>query len=409
MQNFDLEPAKTSKYPKQANLSVRSLIVSTLVLAVTSIAASSYFLIRRQNSDQNATTLAAESLPAIKAVTALGRIEPQGEVIQVSVSQIVGSNRVDELLVKQGENIKKGQVIAILDSSDRRLAALNRAKQQVKVAESQLARVKAGAKQGEIATQIATISELEAELRQQSAARIATVKRLEAEVKNAQLEYQRHEYLQVEGAISTSIRDSKKLILETAEANLQEAIANRIQTSETLREKLRQARATLNQIAEIRPTDIQIAVAEIESAKAAVREAQADVDLAYVRSPQDGKILKVHTWGGEIVSDKGIVEIGKTEQMYVVAEVYEADINSVKIGQSATITQLNLPGILAGNVEEVGLLIAKKDVLNTDPAADIDARVVEVKIRLNPESSQRVTTLTNSKVKVAIQLNNNSD
>ncbi|MBD2416191.1 ABC exporter membrane fusion protein [Anabaena cylindrica FACHB-243] len=382
----------------------RSLIISTLVLAVTSIAASSYFLISRQNSTQQDNTLAAESLPAIKAVTALGRIEPQGEVIQVSVSQIAGSNRVDKLLVKQGESIKKGQVIAILDSSNRRLAALNRAKQQVKVAESQLARVKAGAKQGEIATQIATVSELEAELRQQSAARIATVKRLEAEVKNAQLEYQRYEYLQVEGAISTSIRDSKKLILETAQASLKEAIANRIQTSETIREKLKQASATLNQIAEIRPTDIQIAVAEIESAKAAVHEAQADVDLAYVHSPQNGKILKIHTWGGEIVSDKGIVEIGQTEQMYVVAEVYEADINSVKIGQSATITQLNLPGRLAGTVEEVGLLIAKKDVLNTDPAADIDARVVEVKIRLNPESSQRVKTLTNSKVKVAIQL-----
>jgi len=400
MQNFYSEPAKSAKN--------RGLIISTLVFAVISATASSYFFIRGQNSNQKATTLAAANLPIIKAVTALGRIEPQGEVIQVSVSQMAGSNRVGELLVKQGESISKGQVIAILDSKERRLATLNRAQQQVKIAKSQLARVKAGAKQGEIAAQIATINELEAELRQQSAARIATVKRLEAEVKNAQLEYQRYEYLQGEGAISTSIRDSKKLILETAQASLREAIANRSQTSETLKEKLRQARATLNQIAEIRPTDIQVASAEIENAKAAVSEAQADLDLAYVRSPQDGKVLKIHTWAGEIINNKGIVEIGKTNQMYVVAEVYESDIHSIKIGQTATITPLNSPGNLAGTVEEIGLLIAKKDVLNTDPAADIDARVVEVKIRLNPESSQKVTALTNSKVKVAINLNNNS-
>jgi HlyD family secretion protein len=101
---------------------------------------------------------------------------------------------------------------------------------------------------------------------------------------------------------------------------------------------------------------------------------------------------------------KGIVEIGNTNQMYVVAEVYENDINRVKLGQNATITQLNLPGELKGKVDRIGLLVAKKDVLSTDPAADIDARVVEVKIRLDTESSQRVTGLTNSKVRVAINL-----
>ncbi len=49
-------------------------------------------------------------------------------------------------------------------------------------------------------------------------------------------------------------------------------------------------------------------------------------------------------------------------------------------------------------VEKIG----KKDVLNTDPAADIDARVVEVKISLSPQDSQRVSGLTNAKVMVEI-------
>jgi HlyD family secretion protein len=224
-------------------------------------------------------------------------------------------------------------------------------------------------------------------------------------VRNAQIEYQRYQYLQETGAVSASMRDSKKLTLETAEASLREALANRSQTSETLQERLRQAKATLNRIAEVRPTDVQAAQAQVDSAKAAVQEAQANLELAYVKSPKTGQILKTHTLAGEVVSDKGIIEIGQTNQMYVVAEVYEVDINRVKVGQRATITQLNLPGELTGNVEQIGLLIAKKDVLNTDPAADIDARVVEVKIRLNPESSKRVAGLTNSKVKVAIALN----
>ncbi|MEA5550952.1 ABC exporter membrane fusion protein [Anabaena cylindrica UHCC 0172] len=397
MQNFHLHTEKIFKYPNR-------WIVIVLALALTSVCGSLYLLSSLQKTAKS-PTLAANNGPVIKAVTALGRIEPQGEVIQVSVSQMAGSNRVEQLLVKEGDRIKKAQVIAILDSRDRRLAGLNQTKQKVKVAESRLAQVKAGAKQGEIDAQKATISELEAELRQESAARIARVKRLEAEVKNAELEYQRYQSLQTEGAVSTSTRDSKKLTLETAQASLREAIANRSQTSETLTEKLRQAKATLNRIAEVRPTDVQAAITEIGSAKASVQEAAADLNLAYVRSPKDGQILKVHTWSGEVVSDKGIVEIGDTNQMYVVAEVYENDINRVKLGQSATITQLNLPGELKGKVDHIGLLIAKKDVLNTDPAADIDARVVEVKIRLDAESSQRVTGLTNSKVRVEISLN----
>ncbi|TAF21425.1 MAG: biotin/lipoyl-binding protein, partial [Nostocales cyanobacterium] len=359
MQNLD-----NWRYPNK-------LVIGAVTLAFLSIGTSVYVLSNRQSAEP--VTVAVNETPIFKAVTALGRIEPEGEVIQVSASQMGGSNRVGKLLVKEGDTLKKGQIIAVLDSQERRLAALNQAKQQVKIAQARLEQVKAGAKQGEIEAQTATIAELEALLRQESAARTATVRRLEAEVKNAKIEYLRYQSLQAEGAVSASIRDSKKLTLDTAEASLKEAIANQNQTSETLREKLKQARATLNRIAEIRPTDIQTAEAEIENAQAAVETAKADLELTYVRSPQDGQVLKVHTFAGEIIGSQGILEVGKIQQMYVIAEVYENDINKVKIGKIANITQLNLPGKLTGKVDQIGLLIAKKDVLNTDPAADIDA------------------------------------
>jgi HlyD family secretion protein len=57
---------------------------------------------------------------------------------------------------------------------------------------------------------------------------------------------------------------------------------------------------------------------------------------------------------------------------------------------------------LGGTVRVVGLKIGKKDVLNTDPAADVDARVVEVKILLTPESSKKVAGLTYAKALVKI-------
>jgi HlyD family secretion protein len=86
--------------------------------------------------------------------------------------------------------------------------------------------------------------------------------------------------------------------------------------------------------------------------------------------------------------------------MYVVAEVYETDVSRARVGQPAVITSSAFPGKIAGIVERVGLKIGKNDVTNTDPAANTDTRVVEVKIRLL--NSRPVANLTNLQVQVVI-------
>ncbi|NJK54858.1 MAG: biotin/lipoyl-binding protein [Pleurocapsa sp. SU_5_0] len=60
-----------------------------------------------------------QTMPAIKTVTALGRLEPSGEIIEISASSASEGNRLEELLVQRGDRIKTGDVIAVLDSRDR--------------------------------------------------------------------------------------------------------------------------------------------------------------------------------------------------------------------------------------------------------------------------------------------------
>jgi ABC exporter DevB family membrane fusion protein len=152
--------------------------------------------------------------------------------------------------------------------------------------------------------------------------------------------------------------------------------------------------------------DVQLAQTELETAKADVARAQAELNLASVRSPIDAQILNINTWPGEIVDpSQGIVTIGDTSAMFVVAEVYETDINKVKLGQTAKISSNGVLKDLRGIVDEVGLEIGTKNVLGTDPVADADARVVEVKIRLDSEDSQLVRSLTNFQVNVVINTN----
>ena len=152
----------------------------------------------------------------------------------------------------------------------------------------------------------------------------------------------------------------------------------------------------------MRPVDVEAASAEDGSAQASAKQAKANLDLAYIRAPRDGQVLKIHTYPGERVGNDGIIELGQTREMLAVAEIYQSDVDKVRIGQPAKITSDSFQGELQGKVEYIGLQVQRQNIVNTDPSANIDARIVEVKVRLDAVSSQKVAGLTNLQVKVAI-------
>jgi HlyD family secretion protein len=148
--------------------------------------------------------------------------------------------------------------------------------------------------------------------------------------------------------------------------------------------------------------------ANLDSAELGVRVAEANLaaararlELTRIRAPIRGQILEIHTRPGERAGAEGVLEIGDTQQMVAVAEVYETDIGGVEKGQRARITSPALDGPLLGVVGSVGLKIGRMDTLGTDPIAKTDARVVEVRIEL--DSSESVAALTNLQVEVEIE------
>lgn len=343
------------------------------------------------------------SVAAVKTVTALGRLEPKGEVIQLSAPATGQTSRIEQLLVKEGDAVKSGQAIAILDNRDQRQAALEETQEQVSVAIAKLAQIQAGAKQGEIAAQQATIARLDAQRQGDVSAQTATVDRIQAEVQNAATEYQRYENLYRDGAISASVRDNKQLTLKTAQKNLQEAQAVLRRTQTTSLPQLGEAKANLERISEVRSVDVKAARAEINRANASVKQAKANLEQAVVKSPQNGTVLKINSRAGEVIGNSGIVEIGETNPMYAVAEVYQSDIRRVKVGQSVRVTSDALPGELQGKVESMGAQVKRQAIINTDPSTNIDARIIEVHVRLEQPSSQKASKFTNLQVKVVIE------
>lgn len=139
---------------------------------------------------------------------------------------------------------------------------------------------------------------------------------------------------------------------------------------------------------------------DVELREAELVAARALLDRASVKAPVSGQVLTVHARAGERIGPEGLLELGQTSRMYVVAEVYETDIGLVAKGQPARATSPALDGAVTGKVERIGKVIGKNDVLDLDPVARMDSRVVEVFILLDDPA--RVADLTNLQVDVEI-------
>lgn len=355
---------------------------------------------------------------AIKVVSALGRIEPQGQIIKLAPTPDLGGAKIAQLLVKEGDRVTRGQTIALLDNYGRNQAQVELARQEIKIAEAERAIIQAGEKQGDINAQAANLQRAKAQLEGEIVANQAEIKRLEAqlvsekaekqaiiesrtaELTNAKREFQRYRQLAQEGVISESQLDSRRLTQDQAQKALNQAQASYNLTLDTLQQEINQAQAvarqnrntlqqqvsgetaTLDSVSEVREVDLIKAQAQVDRAIATLRQAEEDLKLSSVVAPMDGQIIKINSYPGEVVDDEGVVEFAQTNKMMVVAEVYESDIAKVKVGQTATVTSETgaFNGEITGKVSQIGLKIGKQNVLNTDPAADVDSRVVEVKI-----------------------------
>jgi HlyD family secretion protein len=375
------------------------------MLASLSVASISVFIVLKfRDIDNQKLATAAIAIPEIKTVTALGRIEPEGEVIKLSAPVSGEGSRVEKILIREGDMVKVGQAIAILDNSDRLQAELTEAKAEVRIIQSKIAQIQAGVKQGEITAQKAIIDRLAVESQGDIDTQKATLEKLQAELLNAESENKRYQELYTEGAISASQRDSKSLNVETAKKSLEAAQSQLKKLELSSQQRKKEASATLDQISEVRKVDVEAAIAELNRAEVLVKKATINLQKAYVKSPQNGQVFEIHTHPGELITNNGIADIGKTSQMYVIAEVYESDITKILQGKQVRIVGDIFPQELQGKVERIGLQVSKQNLTNTDPSSNIDNRIVKVHIRLNTASSQQAAKFTNMQVKVIISL-----
>ena len=326
----------------------RKLFWSILVLTAVAAGTGLWFF---NASAQQAKTTAAEPVKTSSPpgrVAGIGRIEPLDGTLIVSARSLSGQpSIVSELRVKEGDWVKSGEVIAVLDSHRQMEAAVQDLEARIAVAQQRVEAVKAGGKKSD------------------TAAGMAEIARLEAVLGDARQDADRYDALYARGSATVSERNQRRVLVAT--------------TIEAINEQKARVAGT----DEVREADVKLAQAEVESARASVARARAELESSIIRTPSPGRVLKVNAHKGEEVGSQGVVELGRTDRMYVVAEVFESDIDRVRVGQAATVVGGALKSPLHGKVESIGLKVGKDSLAQIDPVSLTDARVIEVKIRLD--------------------------
>jgi len=90
-----------------------------------------------------------------RGVASIGKISPRDGIVQLSqpASSYPGISPVASIKVHEGEMVKAGQILAVLENEARLETSWRAAAAQAKAAESRLAQVRAGANPADIAAQ----------------------------------------------------------------------------------------------------------------------------------------------------------------------------------------------------------------------------------------------------------------
>ena len=240
-------------------------------------------------------------------------------------SQIAG--RIDQLLVKEGDAVKKDQMLATM-APDELMADREYYEHSVAGLSSQVQESEAALRFEERQT-ADQISQAEATL----AAAISQQGEAAANLENAKINLERSEALMKQGVASQAQYDQARTAYDAAQARVE--IVNK--QIEVQKAALAVARANLDQT-QIRQS--RIAANQQQRSAAAAQRTKADVRLSYteIHAPIDGIVDVRAARPGEVVNPgQPVVTLINQDDLWVRADIEETYIDRVRIGDQLTV------------------------------------------------------------------------
>lgn len=220
-----------------------------------------------------------------------------------------GNQRIANILVNEGDRIKKGQLLATLEKE--RLEAL------------------VGSRKAKVAAQMQAVDRLEAGTREEEIRKDrADVEKAEAEAKVAEITANRIKYLTKKGALPQQKEDDAIADLDAARARLKAAKeVLDLAIAGPRKEDIAEAKATLRAYEH----DLALALREL-----------ADADLL---APLDGVIENRLLEPGDMASPQNpVFTIAISDPLWVRAYVSETDLGKIRLGMKAEVRTDSFPG-----------------------------------------------------------------
>lgn len=281
-------------------------------------------------------------------VAAEGKVEVMDNYRAEVGSELDG--RIAEFPVEEGDEVKKGDIIARLDNRDI-IARLSEAEAELSVSRSKLREVASGAR--------------EEEIKKAKAALESAI----ADKEFASESLHRYKLLLKEGFTTQEIVDEKEKSLKVAIARVKEA-----QEELQLLEKGPKAET------------IQYLQDNVKRASASVEYYRQILNKTLITAPVSGKIIRKYLQKGEVISremNTPLVAIADLQKLWINAEVDETDIGRFKVGDKAKISSDAYPNkIFHGKVYKISDYVGSRAFKPNNTSRNIDMKVIQVKILL---------------------------
>jgi HlyD family secretion protein len=351
--------SETLRQPKINKWLMGSLVAISLTGIGSYVAYNQLVTAPQQRAQRKIQTAAVTRGNLSIVVSANGTVQPESSV---NVSPKT-SGVLKQLLVKEGDFVKPGQIVAYMDNSNLQ-GQLLQARGNVAAAQANLNKVIAGNRSQDIAQAQSQVDEANASLQkliagnrsQDIAGAQANLNKVQATYRQAAEDLRRNQKLQASGAISQQALSLARSTHDSAQAQVEQAQqALNLLKAGSRPEDIAQAKSVLNQRKEAlnllkagsRPEDIAEARAKVMAAQGAVTISQRNIDDTVIRAPFSGIIARKYADPGAFVTpttagsavtsatSSSILALASTNE--IVAQVAEASISQIRVGQVAII------------------------------------------------------------------------
>lgn len=286
--------------------------------------------------------VAAAILYAIWALVFSNTVETDNAYVGAETAEITSmvSGQVAEVLVSDTQQVKKGDVLAIIDNRDAKIA----------VAEAEAALTKAKRQYTQSSANSSSLSSQILVSADDINSAKAQVAQAEVAYQQAQQEFARRQQLSATGAISKEEFSKAQSALNNAKASVDVAKAALAQTES--KRKAAQSNLDANE-ALIRGTS-QSSTPDVLVAQAKLDQALLDLQRTEIKAPLDGIVARRSIQIGQRVAPgASLMKIVPIADLYVDANFKESQLKNVKVGQKATLTS----DLYGKNVEYHGTVI----------------------------------------------------